>query len=428
VRHIGSGIGLGTPDSDRDDVRENRFERRLTVAGRASIRVVNVSGGIRVLSGEPGSVTVRGTKLVHGAGAAGAAEVIAALDVSIVQTGDAIAIEPRMLEPARLWRDQLRGRRASIDFELVVPEGAAVDVQNTKGAIVLAGVRGAVVAQNVTGRIALEDVRGPMRLRTVSGDVIAERVAGPIEGSAVSGSLSFRRSRLWRTDVQTVSGDVTVEGDLAGASQHRLRTISGDVSLALSGSSFRVDYRSLSGALHASRGDEQLRHEQRYMREALVGDGRVVVQVRTTSGPLSLLRAAEPDVPRDAPDEPAQSAPDSVRTVLERLARGEIRVDEAAAELDAPRSGKPREATRADGAAARGRTLRIRVTEGGAQKVDIAVPLAVARAGTAKLGGLVRGHLAKLGVDLDQAIRDAERTGRLVDAGDATDRLEIFID
>ena len=50
---------------------------------------------------------------------------------------------------------------------------------------------------------------------------------------------------------------------------------------------------------------------------------------------------------------------------------------------------------------ARGRILRIRVTENGQQKVNVAIPLAIARVGKMKLAssGLVRGHLAKFGID-----------------------------
>ena len=57
-----------------------------------------------------------------------------------------------------------------------------------------------------------------------------------------------------------------------------------------------------------------------------------------------------------------------------------------------PRPGAP--------AGARGRILRIRVTEDGEQKVNVAIPLAIARIGKMKLGSsaLVRGHLSKFGL------------------------------
>ena len=78
----------------------------------------------------------------------------------------------------------------------------------------------------------------------------------------------------------------------------------------------------------------------------------------------------------------------------------------------------------------RGRILRIRVTEGGEQKVNVAIPLAIARIGKMKLGscGLVRGHLSKFGIDLDDLLRSIDFPGRIVDIADDEDRVEIFVE
>lgn len=80
--------------------------------------------------------------------------------------------------------------------------------------------------------------------------------------------------------------------------------------------------------------------------------------------------------------------------------------------------------------ASRGRILRIRVTEGGQQKVNVAIPLAIARIGKMKLGssGLVRGHLSKFGIDLDDLLRNIDNPGRIVDIADDEDRVEIFVE
>lgn len=79
---------------------------------------------------------------------------------------------------------------------------------------------------------------------------------------------------------------------------------------------------------------------------------------------------------------------------------------------------------------ARGRILRIRVTEGGEQKVNVGIPLAIARIGKMKLGssGLVRGHLSKFGIDLDELLRYVDFPGRIVDVSDDEDRVEIFVE
>ena len=79
---------------------------------------------------------------------------------------------------------------------------------------------------------------------------------------------------------------------------------------------------------------------------------------------------------------------------------------------------------------ARGRILRIRVTEGSEQKVNVAIPLAIARVGKMKLAssGLVRGHLSKFGIDLDELLRSIDYPGKFVDIADDEDRVEIFVE
>jgi hypothetical protein len=131
------------------------------------------------------------------------------------------------------------------------------------------------------------------------------------------------------------------------------------------------------------------------------------------------------------------------RQVLELLAQGKIDADQAYRLLRALGDiGEGRETSRGvpppPGAppapgphvAGRGRILRIRVTERGHQKVNLAIPLAIARIGKMKLGssGLVRGHLQKFGLDLDELLREVESSGRIVDINDGEDRVEISVE
>lgn len=129
---------------------------------------------------------------------------------------------------------------------------------------------------------------------------------------------------------------------------------------------------------------------------------------------------------------------DEGRQVLELLAQGKIDADQAYRLLraigdvreDAPPPPPP---TAERGPelppGTRGRILRIRVSEHGKPKVNVAIPLAIARIGKMKLGaGLVSHHLQKFGLDLDQLLREVETAGRIVDINDEKDRVEIFVE
>ncbi len=126
---------------------------------------------------------------------------------------------------------------------------------------------------------------------------------------------------------------------------------------------------------------------------------------------------------------------DEGRQVLDLLAQGKIDADQAYRLLRAlgdvregappPMGDRPAEA----GPGTRGRLLRIRVSEHGKQKVNVAIPLAIARIGKMKLGaGLVSHHLQKFGLDLDQLLKEVETAGRIVDINDDKDRVEIFVE
>ena len=149
--------------------------------------------------------------------------------------------------------------------------------------------------------------------------------------------------------------------------------------------------------------------------------------------------------PRSMPRIEGASVPtDEGKQVLQLLAEGKIDVEQAFRLLralgdidDRPRGAvppvppvppMPPEPPMPPGG--RVRVLRIRVTEKGQQKVNVAIPLAIARVGKMKLAssGLVRGHLSKFGIDLDELLRTIDHAGKFVDIADDEDRVEIFVE
>lgn len=129
------------------------------------------------------------------------------------------------------------------------------------------------------------------------------------------------------------------------------------------------------------------------------------------------------------------------RQVLELLAHGKIDPEQAYRLLRAlgdigaptpppPPPGPPSAGWAADvPAGRRGRVLRIRVSQGGRQKVNVTIPLAIARIGMkGGAGGFVRGRLQKFGIDLDELLKEVEGAGRIVDISDDEDHVEIFVE
>ena len=327
-------------------------ERDFTVGGMPRLHVRNVSGDTRVTIGAAGTIHVTARKRVRGTSEERAKRLLENVEVRMEQDGDDIVLKPHLYEQDRGWADLLRGGRVAVDFEITVPREVRLEAQTVSGDLVVAGTRGPIDTQSVSGDVRLDDVQGPLRLRTVSGDATIQDFAGQLVGNSVSGDLSFERVRLNGSDVVTVSGEVRIDGELDRAREHRVKTISGDVDLRLSGGSYDIRFVSVSGDLSSQLGGD-VGVSGRRDKHVVIGAAEAKVTVKTMSGDLELrasgggvpeasaaAQGAQPDdVERTEPMAPP-AAPDEaldVRELLARVARGEVDVDAAAAELDARR-------------------------------------------------------------------------------------------
>jgi hypothetical protein len=332
------------------------IEERFSFKETPRLKVRNVSGETSVTAaGAPGEIRVVARKRVSASSEDRAKRLLQNLEVRMVKRGDELLVEPHLYEQERGWLDLFRGKRFRVDFEIAVPSECAVDAQTVSGEISVEGVRGPIEIQTVSGDVRLEDVQGPMRLKSVSGDVDCRRYVGHLEGNAVSGDVTITAARLRSSQLHTVSGDIQLEGRLDPRKEHRFKTISGDVELALVEPDATIEYRTASGDIECELPARIVRRGRKEY-GVVIGGGRGSVGVKTVSGDLTVrgTSASTPDeaqTEEPAPDEAAtadvertqpmdMSSREEVRSVLERLARGELGVDDAAAALDAARRGR----------------------------------------------------------------------------------------
>ena len=347
-------------DDDDGEAHDQTVEKTFAVEGMPRLRVQNVSGETAIRVGEPGHVRVVARKRVKGGSADRAKRLLENVEVRIEQKGNDIFVEPHLYEQERSWVDLFRGKRFRVDFEITVPRETAVNAQTVSGDLDLNGTRGPSHVESVSGDVSIADVQGPMRIKSVSGDVQCTDYVGSVEGSSVSGDVEIR-GRVRACELHTVSGDISVDLDPeAGGRESRLKTISGDVELGLLTASCLCEYHTASGDLECEEPARIIR-EGRKDRTVIIGDGRSHLSVKTVSGDLTIKSAsssvheepaaaqatgeAEPeaaeseiDPERTAPMAPPPTA--MVRDLLERLARGEVSVDEVAARLDETRKDR----------------------------------------------------------------------------------------
>jgi hypothetical protein len=188
----------------------------------------------------------------------------------------------------------------------------------------------------------------------------------------VSGDVALRAGTLRSLQATTTSGDLKVAGRLLGPGPFKIETVSGDMLLAPAGD-VRVEMATLSGDLESEL--DGLTESRRGHRSLLVGSGEPLVEFRSMSGDLSVVRPTAvpartapsdegaPDPSASASDTPTERLPTSAPAngaivaayedarlrILRSLERGEIDVEEAGLRLEALDRGPGGPAMSTDG-------------------------------------------------------------------------------
>ena len=236
------------------------------------------------------------------------------------------------------------GGRADVSVAVDAPREAEVHYDGVSADLTATGFRGPQEYRTVSGDLVLDSVGGTFQIRGVSSDVSirADAPLRNLEVNTVSGDVSAIAPRIDRLHATTVSGDLELEALLAVGAEHRVETVSGDLSLG-AGDNLTVEVRGLS-----SDADIRLPHRSegsRDRRRYVIGEGAAQVLFRSMSGDIEVRppRRGSPQrqQPPQQPPPPTPPAPpavpgigdDAQLAVLQALERGEIDVDEAARRL-----------------------------------------------------------------------------------------------
>jgi len=225
-----------------------------------------------------------------------------------------------------------------------IPARATINYSGVSADLIATGTLGTQEYRTVSGDIVLSDAGGQIRVGGVSGDV-SLRAEAPVwlRANTVSGDLSAIAPRFEECRVVTVSGDVDLDGDVAAGGDHRVETVSGDLSLGITGG-LTLEVRGLSSdvEVNLAHRSEGSRDRRRYV----VGDGAAGLLFSSMSGDVTVStarRGGGASLSPPPPPAPAPVAPpppprpalneDAQLEVLRALERGEIDVEEATRRL-----------------------------------------------------------------------------------------------
>jgi DUF4097 and DUF4098 domain-containing protein YvlB len=169
--------------------------------------------------------------------------------------------------------------------EARVPHGAGVKIKTASADSEIKGRLNTLDVNSVSGDVSVRgEVTEDVTVKAVSGDVDLEQIGGDVSVQTVSGDLRAR-GVAGSAEAKSVSGDIRLESLTAG--DVRFSSVSGDIEIGIAaGSVLDVDAGSTSGDLSS---------EVPLASEPLAGEAAagptVVLRGRTVSGDVRVFRA-----------------------------------------------------------------------------------------------------------------------------------------
>lgn len=264
-----------------------------------TLSMYNIWGDVRLRASPDGRLRVAAVRRAWGRDDEEARYVLEAVTVTATDQGDRISV--RVHPPAGEFY-----RRFRADFDVQVPNGVAVEVEQARGDVAAAGLGAALVVRAASGDVAVREHGGAAQIELTKGDVSVHHAAGDVRVTSKHGDVALAGIGGGATvhlmhgdikvsgvggavDLQTMHGDVEVEavaGRVAASSKHgdlRLRRPAGPVSF---------DLETARGDIHVEVGQFQPGSASRM--RTMIGDlaarlgeeARCRISARVTSGEI----------------------------------------------------------------------------------------------------------------------------------------------
>ena len=190
-----TALTLGAPLPAADTV--------IPVDRGASLNVDNFRGEVRVRAWDRDAVRVE-------------ADLSDRQRLDVVRSGSELRVRPRTV----------RGGPDEADFEIMVPTWMDLRVEGNQVDVDVEGSRGEVVVETVGGDVMVSGGSGLVSLRSIQGEIVVRNARGRVEAVSVNEevTLSGVEGEIY---VETTNGEVTMRGIRSAAV--RATTVNGDV-------------------------------------------------------------------------------------------------------------------------------------------------------------------------------------------------------
>ncbi|QJR34093.1 DUF4097 family beta strand repeat-containing protein [Gemmatimonas groenlandica] len=292
----------------------------LPLAGGTSPLQAQVDSSFALARNAVVDITVRTGRLVVRGGSASTGAIRGRSgDYQLRTTGVGVTLEASDdMRSSRSDRSSSRSasRRNDATLELDLPRNVRLVISTASADVDVSGIDGDVEIRTTSGDVGLDDISGRLTLETLSGDVRLGGRSGPARVTTMSGDITLRgvrdeanvhttsgdvmlgMERAARVEVESISGDITFDGNTTDDARLQLTTHSGDVTLRLPETARgSMDVSTFNGDLTAS-GSLTLmpnsltssRSERAVRRYEIGGGGSTRFTISTFNGDVRVVR------------------------------------------------------------------------------------------------------------------------------------------
>lgn len=296
-----------------------RFSRKVKIGRDGRVSVGNIAGDITVTTGSGDEVSIEALKRTRGDRSE-----LARIRINVDERAGRVEVTTEH-EQNRTDRNR-RSEYVSVDYTLVVPATASVDLHSVSGSVKVTGVHGSLRADTISGNVTMSDTPKLESAKTVSGSVSltgsydGDATAGSISGrvmlkgvrahgldlGSISGDIIVTDVTCDRLGVKSVSGNVEYAGAINKTGRYEINTHSGTVRLTLADpAGFELNASSFSGSIRSdlpltiggdsSRGGRDTSRRgsagmNSHNMRATFGDGSATLTIRTFSGDIVIAK------------------------------------------------------------------------------------------------------------------------------------------
>ncbi|MGC9971738.1 MAG: DUF4097 family beta strand repeat-containing protein [Bryobacteraceae bacterium] len=172
----------------------------------ARILIENLRGGVRIVGADAQEVKVSGRKTIRSLQESDANNAHKQTSVDISTQGDQVVV--------RTNQDRVTGdERISTDLEMTVPRTASVEIRGRSGDLDISDLNGSVEVSSDNASVRLQNIASSVRLDLRKSELVR---AGSVKGDFV---LQSGRGR--DVELDTIGGEVTIDGSYSGDLQFR---------------------------------------------------------------------------------------------------------------------------------------------------------------------------------------------------------------